>query len=176
MGPGHWNPRYYHSDEWRNSSTLRASFSITASFFDDRDSGRCDKVYDCRCCEIRQYIKWDELFVETSGQPGPHGGFRNKSPNTWYEDRAERKTSLISGRPIRWRYGHRRDVARDVDGPILPHYFDDFGKADRWGCNYSSSDHPGGSYNDVMSIGGSWSGQKVPPIDWGCLLQHDCLI
>jgi hypothetical protein len=39
------------------------------------------------CCEVRQYIKWDDAFHNWRGGP-PHGGFPSSATaNTWYEDR-----------------------------------------------------------------------------------------
>lgn len=51
-----------------------------------------------RCCEVRQYIKWNQAYHTWRGGP-PHSGFPSSSrPDTWYEDRDSAD---------RLRYGHR---------------------------------------------------------------------
>ena len=51
-----------------------------------------------RCCEVRQYVKWDKKFHDDAGGP-PHSGFPSSSTyDTWYEDRNGADTL---------RYGHR---------------------------------------------------------------------
>jgi hypothetical protein len=49
------------------------------------------------CCSVRQYIKWDQRYVDSKGGP-PHSGFPSSHPvDTWIEDRDTRDK----------RYGHR---------------------------------------------------------------------
>ena len=49
------------------------------------------------CCEVHQYIKWDQAFQTWKGGP-PHSGFSSSaSAGTWYEDRDANDK----------RYGHR---------------------------------------------------------------------
>jgi len=69
-----------------------AYFTFDATFAGDGADGSCP-----RCCEIRQFIKWDSVFHNGAGGP-PHEGFPSSTgPETWIEDRdAEDK-----------RYGHR---------------------------------------------------------------------
>jgi hypothetical protein len=50
-----------------------------------------------RCCEVRQYIMWDEAFRQSHGG-APHHRFEQDTPNTFHEDRSARNNS---------RYGHR---------------------------------------------------------------------
>ncbi len=55
------------------------------------------------CCQVRQYIKWDQAFATYNGGP-PHSGFpSNAKPGRWYEDRDDQDK----------RYGHRAGVHSD---------------------------------------------------------------
>jgi hypothetical protein len=67
-------------------------FTMAAEFHNDVSAGKCP-----RCCEVRQYIKWDAAFAAQAGGP-PHSGFPSSAPHsTWIEDRDTSDT----------RYGHR---------------------------------------------------------------------
>ncbi len=67
-------------------------FNMAAEFHNDTPAGKCP-----RCCEVRQYIKWDAAFATQAGGP-PHSGFPSSTPHsTWIEDRDTSDT----------RYGHR---------------------------------------------------------------------
>jgi hypothetical protein len=50
-----------------------------------------------RCCEVRQYIMWDEAFRQ-SHKGAPHRRFTQDDPGIFYEDLSARNNS---------RYGHR---------------------------------------------------------------------
>jgi len=72
-------------------SKKTASFSLDASF-DTSGTG-----VKASCCEVRQYIKWDQAYHNSKGGP-PHSGFPSSAkPDTWIEDRDTADK----------RYGHR---------------------------------------------------------------------
>jgi hypothetical protein len=59
------------------------------------------------CCEVRQYIKWDNAFHTWKGGP-PHSGFPSSATaNNWYEDRNSTDT---------FRYGYRSGYGNPVAG------------------------------------------------------------
>jgi hypothetical protein len=67
-------------------------FSLAATFTTDAATGKAPS-----CCWVRQMIKWDTAFHNSSGGP-PHSGFPSSTPpNTWIEDRDTADK----------RYGHR---------------------------------------------------------------------
>jgi hypothetical protein len=60
----------------------KASFDLAAKFAKDAGAGN-----DPACCEVRQYIKWDEAYEKDNGGP-PHSGFpASAKHSTWHEDR-----------------------------------------------------------------------------------------
>jgi hypothetical protein len=64
------------------SSKTAGQFTMAAEFHKDIPAGKCP-----RCCEVRQYIKWDAAFATQAGGP-PHSGFPSTTPHsTWIEDR-----------------------------------------------------------------------------------------
>jgi hypothetical protein len=71
-----------------------ASFSMAATF---GTAFVTDPPRIPACCEISQYIKWNEVYHKWRGGP-PHSGFPSSATyDTWYEDRDTRDK----------RYGHR---------------------------------------------------------------------
>src|SRR5262245_36095766 len=60
----------------------RATFDLAAAFDTDAATGKKPS-----CCEVRQFIKWDQAFHDWMGGP-PHSGFPSSTAaNTWIEDR-----------------------------------------------------------------------------------------
>jgi RHS repeat-associated protein len=81
-----------------------------------------DDTYDPKCCEVRQYVSWNQLH---KAPHIPHEGFAPTSqPNTWYEDRTQ--DGLMMGRrsgPHAYRdpfsnnyHGNQYDGTDDPDG------------------------------------------------------------
>lgn len=68
----------------------RAVFHLAASFANTAAN-------PARCCEVRQYIMWDDAFRDWNKGP-PHNRFDQDDPNFFYEDRSAKNGS---------RYGHR---------------------------------------------------------------------
>jgi hypothetical protein len=70
----------------------RFPFRLAATF-----SNRSPEAVLPSCCSVRQYIKWDQRYVDSKGGP-PHSGFPSSTPvDTWIEDRDANDK----------RYGHR---------------------------------------------------------------------
>lgn len=70
-----------------------AFFSMSARFDNNSAAG-----HDPSCCEVRQYIKWDNAYQESRGGR-PHSGFDEKAgPNVYHEDVEEKGIC---------HYGHR---------------------------------------------------------------------
>jgi hypothetical protein len=70
----------------------RFPFSLAATFTNLSPAGVLPS-----CCSVRQYIQWDQRFVDSRGGP-PHSGFPSSAPvDTWIEDRDKNDK----------RYGHR---------------------------------------------------------------------
>lgn len=106
----------------------RASFRFNASFLTDATKGTVP-----RCCEIRQYIKWDKAFADYRGGP-PHSGFPSGTAHdTWIEDRDAADK----------RYGHRAGTHSD---PIAggDEYCTAGVRDQANGDTYIGSDSPGG--------------------------------
>jgi hypothetical protein len=82
----------------------RATFNMSATF------GTAYVTVPPRkpsCCEVRQYMKWDNAFHTWRGGP-PHSGFPSSATaNTWYEDRNSTDT---------FRYGYRSGYGNPVAG------------------------------------------------------------
>jgi hypothetical protein len=77
----------------KSGGRKRAHFKFAAKFGTDAKAKS-----EPRCCELRQYIKWDKAYHDSRGGP-PHGGFPSTATHdTWYEDRNGDDTI---------RYGHR---------------------------------------------------------------------
>ncbi len=86
-----------------------------------------------RCCEVRQYIKWDSAFHTWRGGP-PHSGFPSSATaNTWYEDRDTSDK----------RYGHRSGPHSDP-APGFDEYLTGGTQDQANGDTYRGSDAPGG--------------------------------
>jgi hypothetical protein len=82
-----------------SGTSKRAPFSFGATFVEDLNNG-----VRASCCEVRQYIRWDEAFQKWHGGKPPHGGFSSSaSADTWYEDRDANDK----------RYGHRSGAHSD---------------------------------------------------------------
>jgi len=141
---------------WRDlNGDRRAKFELSAKFRDDPGSGA-----ECRCCEIRQYIKWTQEFLDTNGDP-PRGFPRSSGPDTWHEDRDGQDK----------RYGHRagRHSAcglpreeKKRDNLRIDDYFDEdpanpgaLVKVNcPSGCVYFGNDAPGGPIEAVKKVRG----------------------
>jgi hypothetical protein len=106
----------------------RFPFELSASFVNDPDNGA-----HCKCCEIRQDIKWNKKFHDANGGP-PHETFTppEDQPDTWWEDRHAVETEI--------RHGHRLRPGR---ANKVDQYLDDQGNWDQLnGCHYCGSDAP----------------------------------
>jgi RHS repeat-associated protein len=103
-----------------------------------------DESIDCcsDCCEVRQYIKWDQLFHQSVGGP-PHAGYeKDSAAGVWHEDRNVNDK----------RYGHRNDKhTLAIEG--VDEYMNDDSERDMLkGKNYYGSDAPSGP----IGITGVW--------------------
>jgi hypothetical protein len=86
------------------------------------------------CCEVRQYIRWDDAFHTWRGGP-PHSGFPSSaSANTWYEDRDTSDK----------RYGHRSGPHSDPIAGCGDEYLKDGARDQANGDTYCGRDSPGG--------------------------------
>jgi len=87
-----------------------------------------------RCCEVRQYIKWDKAFQDWRGGP-PHSGFPSGATHgTWYEDRDSRDK----------RYGHRSGTHSDPITGGGDEYLTGGTHDQANGDTYAGRDSPGG--------------------------------
>jgi hypothetical protein len=110
----------------------RAPFSFSAAFDTDAATGKTPS-----CCEVHQFIKWDNAFATFAGGP-PHSGFPSgTAANTWIEDRDQ------AGK----RYGHRSGPFSDP-GPG----FDEYKPNQLTGDTYTGSDNPQGP----SALTGQW--------------------
>jgi len=97
------------------------------------------------CCEVRQYIKWDNAFHTWRGGP-PHSGFPSSATaNTWYEDRDSSDK----------RYGHRSGTHSDPIAGCGDEYKTGGSRDQANGDTYCGRDSPGGP----SSLTGKWSFQ-----------------
>jgi len=97
------------------------------------------------CCEVRQYIKWDNAFHTWRGGP-PHSGFPSSaSANTWYEDRDSSDK----------RYGHRSGTHSDPIGGCGDEYKTGSSRDQANGDTYCGRDSP----NGPSAMTGKWSFQ-----------------
>jgi hypothetical protein len=86
------------------------------------------------CCEVRQYIKWDNAFHTWNGGP-PHSGFPSSAAvDTWYEDR-DRSDK---------RYGHRSGAHSDPIAGCVDEYLTGGARDQANGNTYCGHDAPGG--------------------------------
>jgi hypothetical protein len=86
------------------------------------------------CCEVRQYIKWDNAFHTWMGGP-PHSGFPSSATaDTWYEDRDTRDT----------RYGHRSGTHSDPGSGCADEYRTGSVQDQASGDTYCGRDTPSG--------------------------------
>lgn len=99
-----------------------------------------------RCCEVRQYIRWDQRFHTRAGGP-PHSGFPSSATyDNWYEDRDTADK----------RYGHRGGPHADPRPSCGDEYLDSAGARDQAnGTRYCGRDGPEGFSTDV----GQWQFQ-----------------
>jgi hypothetical protein len=82
----------------RSGGVNKFPFSFASTF-----TNRSPAAVLPACCSVRQYIKWDQRYVDSKGGP-PHSGFPAATPvDTWIEDRDDRDK----------RYGHRSGVHSD---------------------------------------------------------------
>jgi hypothetical protein len=89
---------------------------------------------DPACCEVRQYIKWDEAFHNYRGGP-PHSGFPSTATHgTWYEDRDTADK----------RYGHRSGTHSDPIAGGGDEYTKGGVRDQANGDQYNGRDSPGG--------------------------------
>ena len=87
-----------------------------------------------RCCEVRQYIKWDSAFQTWKGGP-PHSGFPSSATaDTWYEDRDTSDK----------RYGHRSGTHSDPIAGCGDEYLTGGTRDQANGDTYCGRDAPGG--------------------------------
>jgi RHS repeat-associated protein len=136
-----------------------APFELSAKFLDDPKTGA-----ECRCCQVRQYIKWTKDFVK-SNNGNPTQGFdpNQFQPDTWYEDRDYNDD----------RYGHRdgthsscgrprKHPPENGEHPRIDDYFDlDIDNPSQLvavncasGCVYYGNDRPGGKTAAVKNLRG----------------------
>lgn len=86
------------------------------------------------CCEVRQYIKWDNAFHTWRGGP-PHSGFPSSATaGTWYEDRDANDK----------RYGHRSGTHSDPIAGCGDEYRTGSTQDQANGDTYCGRDAPGG--------------------------------
>lgn len=80
------------------SGRKKATFNFAATFSTAASTGRVP-----RCCQVRQYIKWNAASQTWHSGP-PHSGFPSTAvADTWYEDRDTNDK----------RYGHRSGTHSD---------------------------------------------------------------
>jgi hypothetical protein len=107
----------------------QASFSMDATFDADPATG-----VRPGCCEVHQFIKWDQAFQTWRGGP-PHAGFPATATfDTWYEDRDS------NGK----RYGHRTDAFSDPIAGCGDEYKTGANQDQLNGNHYCGKDSPGG--------------------------------
>ena len=84
------------------------------------------------CCWVRQYIKWDQRYVDSKGGP-PHAGFPSSAPvDTWIEDRDENDK----------RYGHRSGPHSDPIAGGGDEYTTRGVRDQAFGDTYNGKDNP----------------------------------
>jgi hypothetical protein len=85
------------------------------------------------CCEVRQYIKWNQAYQTWRGGP-PHAGFPSTATfDTWYEDRDASDK----------RYGHRSGPHSDPIAGCGDEYMTGGTRDQANGNTYCGSDSPG---------------------------------
>lgn len=100
------------------------------------------------CCEVRQYIKWDDAYHKSKGGP-PHSGFPSSATaGTWYEDRDASDK----------RYGHRSGVHSDPIAGCGDEYLTGSTRDQANGDTYCGQDSPGapeartGTFNFQLKV------------------------
>lgn len=128
----------------------KAVFSMAAGFDNDPAAGKTPS-----CCEVRQFIKWDQTYHNNHGGP-PHSGFpASAAPNTWHEDRDRADK----------RYGHRSGPHSDPIGGCGDEYLTG-GKRDQAnGDTYCGKDGPesrvtAGQYQFQLKVIDTCDGNK----------------
>jgi hypothetical protein len=119
-------------------SAKRAPFSFNATFVSDLNNGIRPS-----CCEVRQYIKWNEAYQNWHKGKPPHGGFPSSaSAGTWYEDRDVNDK----------RYGHRSGAHSDPIAGGHDEYTTGGVRDQTDGDTYSGRDAPKGP----LAMTGQW--------------------
>jgi hypothetical protein len=107
----------------------KASFTMAASF-----TKAAADAHDPACCEVRQFIKWDEAFEKENGGP-PHSGFPSSTKHgTWIEDRDANDK----------RYGHRAGTHSDPVAHCGDEYKSGATRDQASGGKYCGKDGPNG--------------------------------
>jgi len=123
-----------------SGSRKSAPFSFASEFNNDTPAGKCP-----RCCEVRQFIKWDSAFHTWNGGP-PHSGFPSGAAHsTWIEDRDSSDK----------RYGHRSGTHSDPIGGCGDEYRTGSSRDQANGNKYCGKDAPGGP----SGLTGTWNFQ-----------------
>jgi len=109
------------------------------------------------CCEVRQYIRWDDAYHRSKGGP-PHGGFPSSATaGTWYEDRDASDK----------RYGHRSGVHSDPIAGCGDEYLTGRTRDQANGDTYCGRDSPGapatrmGTFNFQLKVIDTCNGSMV---------------
>jgi hypothetical protein len=113
----------------KSGGKKKASFKMAASF-----TKAAADAHDPACCEVRQFIKWDEALEKYKGGP-PHSGFPSSTKHgTWIEDRDENDK----------RYGHRAGTHSDPIAACGDEYKTGATRDQASGDKYCGSDAPEG--------------------------------
>lgn len=113
----------------RAGARKSATFSMAAAF-----RTHTGLWAEPRCCEVRQFIKWDPAFHAWRGGP-PHGGFpASAAADTWHEDRDAADK----------RYGHRSGGHSDPIAGCGDEYKTGATRDQANGDTYCGRDTPGG--------------------------------
>jgi hypothetical protein len=135
-----------------SGSLKHASFSMAASFGTDAATSRVP-----RCCEVRQYIKWNAAYHTWRGGP-PHSGFPPSSKaDEWHEDRDSAGT----------RYGHRSGRYSSPAAGCGDEYTTGAAQDQANGDTYCGSDAPqsrapaGAAYNFQLKVVDTCNGNPV---------------
>jgi hypothetical protein len=142
-----------------------ASFSMAATF---GTAFVTDPPRKPACCEVRQYIKWNEAYHTWRGGP-PHSGFPSSATyGTWYEDRDTSDK----------RYGHRSGTHSDPIAGCGDEYLTGGSRDQTNGDTYCGSDNPkssapaGATYNfqlkviDTCNNNGEKASSSIITINW----------
>jgi hypothetical protein len=107
------------------SKTKSAIFTMAATF--NTNIGQAAK-----CCEVHQFVKWDQAYAAWNNGP-PSSGFPSSAPpDTWIEDRDQ------DGK----RYGHRTDSFSSPQSACVDEYKTGAKRDQANGNQYCGSDEP----------------------------------